>query len=104
MRNLSTTETPSLFGTDLPVESEPPIEREEKTSAKIARDFVRWCCSVGSNFRNSPDVTNLRTWMNRHKITASASDEGEILLEARRLFIKKIEQAVRKADVAKVSD
>jgi hypothetical protein len=39
-----------------------------------------------------------------HQLKLSAVEEDEILVEARRLFLKKVEQAVRKADAAKESD
>ena len=105
MRHATPIETPSLFTpellTDASVEN---VVENEKSSAAIARDFVRWCCSFGNDFRNSPDITNLRVWMRQGNMDTSSSEEEEILAEARRLFLKKVEQAVRKADVPKEKD
>jgi len=63
-----------------------------------AKDFVRWCCSFGSSFRNSPDITNLRYWAQKNKIKIKERDEADILDTARPLFIKRVEQAVKKAE------
>jgi hypothetical protein len=105
MRHATPIETPSLFTpellTDASVEN---VVENEKSSAAIARDFVRWCCSFGNDFRNSPDITNLRVWMRQGSMDPSSSEEEEILAEARRLFLKRVEQAVRKADVPKEKD
>ena len=57
-----------------------------------AKDFVRWCCSFGPDFRNSPDITNLRYWAEKTKTEISRRDEIEILETARPLFLKKIER------------
>lgn len=62
-----------------------------------AKDFVRWCCSFGADFRNSPDITNLRYWAQKNNVKIKERDEREILETARPIFLKKIEQAVRKA-------
>ena len=62
-----------------------------------AKDFVRWCCSFGPDFRNSPDITNLRYWAQKHKVRMVDREEREILETARPLFLKRIEQAVRQA-------
>jgi hypothetical protein len=70
----------------------------------MARDFIRWCWSFGTDFHNSPDITNLRSWLKKESLSPSPSEEQEILVEARRLYLKKVEQAVRKADVPKVKD
>jgi hypothetical protein len=80
--------SPSLF--DAP----PPL------SYLHAKDFVRWCCSFGSSFRNSPDITNLRYWAQKNKIKIKERDEADILDTARPLFMKRVEQAVRKAERA----
>ena len=106
MRNVTSAGTPSLFTPDLfaaPEKAEEPV-RAERDAGHSARDFVRWCWSFGSDFRNSPDITNLRFWLQKNRIEFSESEEDEILAEARRLFLKKVEQAVRKADVPKESD
>jgi len=106
MRHAPPIETPSLFTPEIltgePVEDF--VDSNEKSSAALSRDFVRWCCSFGNDFRNSPDITNLRVWMRKENIIPSSSEEEEILAEARRLFLKKVEQAVRKADVPKEKD
>src|SRR5207244_11692267 len=70
MRELSQ-DTPTLF--DAP----PP------RTISHAKDFVRWCCSFGSDFRNSPDVANLRYWARKNKVKIIESDEVEILEAAR---------------------
>jgi hypothetical protein len=87
MRDLSV-DSPSLF--DAP----PP------TSYLHAKEFVRWCCSFGSSFRNSPDVTNLRFWALKNKIKISNGEEGEVLETARTIYLKRIEQSVRKSERA----
>jgi hypothetical protein len=106
MRHVTPIDTPNLFTPELlsgePVES--VVDTSEKPSAAVARDFVRWCCSFGHDFRNSPDITNLRVWMRKEQSDLSSSEEEEILAEARRIFLKKVEQAVRKADVPKDKD
>jgi hypothetical protein len=63
-----------------------------------AKEFVRWCCSFGPNFRNSPDVINLRYWAKKEKVKVKEQDEPEILEIALPMFLKRIEQAVRKAE------
>jgi hypothetical protein len=82
-------DSPSLF--DAP----PPLSYEQ------AREFVRWCCSFGAAFRNSPDVTNLRYWAQKNAVRIKPADEREILETARPLFLKRIDQFVRKAEAAK---
>jgi hypothetical protein len=89
MQELSTQDTaPSLFDA-------PPAQ-----SYLDAKEFVKWCCSFGGEFRNSPDVTNLRFWALKNKMKIKDQDEQEILATARPLFLKRIEQAVRKAERA----
>ena len=106
MRHATPIEAPNLFTPNLltnePIEH--VVETADKASAALAREFVQWCCSFGSEFRNSPDITNFRVWMRKGNIESSTSEEEEILAEARRLFLKKVEQAVRKADVPKDKD
>jgi len=107
MRHETSLETPSLFTPELLTGGEAvetAIENADTSSIAVARDFVRWCCSFGSDFRNSPDVTNLRVWMRKGAMNVSSSEEEQILLEARGLFLKKVEQAIRKADVPKDKD
>jgi len=69
-----------------------------------AKDFVRWCCSFGADFRNSPDITNLRYWAWKTNVTIKDRDEAEILETARPLFLKRLEQAVRKSERAENFD
>lgn len=94
MRELS--QTPSLFD---PPPPEAPAG-EEKGNDNVAKDFVRWCCSVGSDFRNSPDITNLRYWAAKTKLKIKEREEAAILDAARPLFLKRIEQSIRKSDPA----
>jgi hypothetical protein len=84
MRDLSQDVSPSLF--DAPPSS----------SYLHAKEFVRWCCSFGPDFRNSPDVTNLRYWAHKSKVYIEEREVAEVLETARPLFLKRIEQAVRK--------
>ena len=83
---------------------ETPVESSEKSSESVARSFVRWCWNLGGDFHNSPDITNFRFWSGKERVRFTPSDEEEILSNARRLFLKKVEQAVRKADVLKDKD
>jgi hypothetical protein len=88
MRDFSQDASPSLFDA-------PPPE-----SYLQAKDFVRWCCSFGVDFRNSPDVANLRYWALKSKIKIKERDEAEVLETARSLFSRRIELAMRKAERA----
>jgi hypothetical protein len=88
MRELSQELSPSLF--DAP----PPA------AYLHAKEFVRWCCSFGADFRNSPDIANLRYWAQKTKTEIGHRDEAEILETARSMFLKRVEQAVRKAERA----
>jgi hypothetical protein len=92
MRNEMALQTPELF-TPENVIAESPVGNH-------AREFVRWCFSLGDNFRNSPDATNLQSWMKKNKIKVSKAEEAEILTESRRLFMKKLEQHVRRSTAA----
>ncbi|HLQ76380.1 MAG TPA: hypothetical protein VK210_03445 [Terriglobia bacterium] len=92
MRNEAMAETPDLFS--------PEVMAAETTVGNHAREFVGWCCSLGDNFRNSPDATNFQYWLRQTKIKTTKAEEGEILAEARRLFMRKVEQHVRKAATA----
>jgi hypothetical protein len=85
MRELSQ-DTPTLF--DAP----PPA------TVSQAKEFVRWCCSFGSNFRNSPDVANLRYWAKTKKVKIKERDEAEVLQAARIAFLRRIEQSIRKSE------
>jgi hypothetical protein len=71
---------------------------EDKKAEKIAREFVKWCCGFGADFRNSPDRTNFSFWSAKTKLKLKDSEHQEVLSEAQRLFAKKIEQITRKAD------
>ena len=103
MRDITSVDPPNLFTPDLFAESESRVS-SESSSALFAREFVSWCWGVGDNFHNSPDITNLRFWLQKNQNDLSRAQEGEILVEARRLFLKRVEQAVRKADVSKAAD
>ena len=94
-RDLSN-ERPLLF--DAPTLSiEEPAE-EERGADRPAKDFVRWCCSFGADFRNSPDITNLRYWARKNKLKIEGRDEDSILQAARPLFLKRLEQLVKKSE------
>jgi hypothetical protein len=97
MRNLVTTDTPNLFSPELvsagPATTEQPI-REETTPYRIARDFVKWCFGFGPDFRNSPDATNFRYWVHKTKVEMAEIEENEVLSEARRIYMKRVEQSV----------
>jgi hypothetical protein len=103
MRNITSVDPPNLFTPNLVAEVQPAVS-PESTSGTLARDFVRWCWGVGEDFHNSPDITNLQFWLQKSKDRPTRVEEDEILVEARRLYLKKVEQAVRKADVPKVAD
>src|SRR4030095_6075130 len=94
--------TPSLFDAPLAVRVPDVLEPawNEKGTEKLAKDFVRWCFSFGNDFRNSPDVTNLRYWAQKTKSKIGESDEAEILGTARLLFFKRIEQLTRKSEAS----
>jgi hypothetical protein len=103
MRNITSVDPPNLFTPDL-LKAEEPALSAESASGILAREFVQWCWGVGDGFHNSPDITNLQFWLQKGQSNASRVQENEILVEARRLFLKKVGQAVRKVDVAKVAD
>jgi len=92
MRDLTQDSSPSLFDA-------PPPE-----SYLHAKEFVRWCCSFGTSFRNSPDAANLRYWAHKTRIRIKERDEIEILDTARSLFLKRLEQAVQKAERAEKAE
>jgi hypothetical protein len=95
MRNEEIIQTPDLFAPENVI-AESPIGTQ-------AREFVRWCCSHGDTFRNSPDNTNLQSWLKKEKLKFSKAEEADILSEARRMFMKKLEQHVRRASAATAS-
>ena len=69
-----------------------------------AKEFVRWCCSFGDGFRNSPDLTNLRYWAHKSKIKVKEREEKEIIEAARPMLLKRIEQSVRKSEKAEKAE
>src|SRR5207247_1622601 len=94
-------QTPLMFDTLPPLarSPEPPRElKDEKGTDRLAKDFVRWCCSFGAEFRNSPDITNLRYWAQKNKLKIKDREESDILNAARAAYLKKVEQSVRKAE------
>jgi len=66
------------------------------SSAQIARTFVRWCFSLGADFRNSPDETNLRTWSAGDGLPYKSSQERQILKNARELYAQRIISSLKK--------
>ena len=72
-------------------------EKDEKGTVRLAKDFVRWCCSFGAGFRNSPDFTNLRYWARKNKLKIKEREEAEVLEIARPLFFKRLEQETQKS-------
>src|SRR5262245_57596433 len=103
MRNVTTDSGPTLFPLEvvLPApEAVADARGEDQKSEKLVKEFVRWCFSFGNDFRNSPDVTNLRFWLQKNKIKPSSVDEESFLPEARRLFMKRVESAVAKASTS----
>jgi hypothetical protein len=103
MRNITSVDPPDLFTPSLITDTEPAVG-EESSSGQLARDFVKWCWNVGEDFHNSPDLANLQNWLEKKNEKLTAAEQGAILAEARRLYLKKVEQAVRKVDVPKVAD
>ena len=99
---MSELSTPSLFEEAARVPP-PPVSEipvcEDRGSERLAKDFTRWCSSFGAEFRNSPDVINLRTWAQKNKLKLKDSEEKEVLVEARKLSLKRIDQLMKKADV-----
>ncbi len=84
---------PSLF--DAESSAEPAILSDDKIKDRIARDFIGWCCSFGNDFRNSPDIANLRFWAQRAKVKLKEEDEAKVLATAALLFLKRLEQLTR---------
>jgi hypothetical protein len=74
--------------------------QDEKKTNKLAKDFVRWCFSFGSDFHNSPDLTNLRFWARKTKCQIPEGEEPEVIAMARPLFFRRIEQHIKKAEAA----
>jgi hypothetical protein len=99
MANIS---TPSLFDPPpprIPVDAphEPASTKEENRIEKLARDFVRWCFGFGSDFRNSPDSSNLRFWARKMKLPIHENEEMPIVSEARRLYQKRVEHLIKQS-------
>ena len=104
MRNLSN-DTQNLFPAEAVLaeaarRAEPERKEDTRKSEQLAREFIRWCFSFGSDFRNSPDVTNFHFWAQKTRLKLKDAEEDEVLGEARRLFDKRVEQAARKADAS----
>jgi hypothetical protein len=94
-----------LFSDLPPVIDTPPHLPEEalqdtRRAGKLARQFVRWCCSFGAGFRNSPDISNLRFWTQKTRLKLKATEEQDVLEAARGVFLKHIEHMMRKSDTA----
>jgi hypothetical protein len=94
-----------LFSDLPPITSTPPPlpeprARDEKRLEKFAREFVRWCCSFGRGFRNSPDIANLRFWMKKTKLKLRENEEREVLQVARTAFLKHIELLIKRSETA----
>ena len=88
------TEVPSLFDTGEAVRE----QAERKTGpAGIAQNFVRWCCSFGDDFRNSPDRGNLKTWAESEDVAYKPAEEPRILDAARERYRKRVATVLRKA-------
>lgn len=89
----------------LSFETSPPmpvqeLPEQEKKRDTVAKNFVRWCCNFGTQFRNSPDVTNLRYWAKKNKLQFKPGEEVLIVDTARRLFLKHVERLLRKSESA----
>ena len=97
----SDTRTPSLFDSvepSLKVDLSVPA-----TSSQLARNFVRWCCSFGEEFRNSPDEGNLRVWARGEDFRYKSTQEKQILKSARELYLKRIVSSMRKSKSTNVA-
>jgi hypothetical protein len=87
----------------LPLDGPPPAttvdesSSDEKRAVRLARDFVRWCYSFGAGFRNSPDIANLRYWVQKSKLKIKDREEVEVLEIARPIFFKRLEQVTQKS-------
>ena len=56
------------------------------------------CEHIAQIFRNSPDLINVRVWSQRLSLHLKDAEENELLIEARRLYLKRIEQSMKKAE------
>ena len=84
----------SLFETE---RIDAPSPSRKTGPAGIAQGFVRWCCSFGKDFRNSPDAGNLRAWAEREAVQYHLAQEARILKAARELYGKRVASSLRKA-------
>jgi hypothetical protein len=102
MRNINASEMPSLFAPEVLASAESAVLAGSSPAApqadSVAHRFVGWCWGLDGDFRNSPDSINLRFWLEKNGDSESGSRAEEILLEARRLYLKRVEQTVRKAE------
>jgi hypothetical protein len=88
---------PAALDVPPPANSVEGASKDEKGTVRLAKDFVRWCYSVGAGFRNSPDIKNLRYWMQKSKLKIKEREEAEILEIARPIFFKRLEQTTQKS-------
>ena len=94
----SDTQMRSLFDA---VEPSPRADTSSPTtSSQLARNFVRWCCSFGKEFRNSPDEANLRAWAEKEGFLYKSTQEKQILKAAQELYLKRIVSLLRKSQGA----
>lgn len=93
-----------LFSDPRPALSAPPPPKDDKRplqgTEQLAGEFVRWCCSFGADFRNSPDITNLRFWTQKTKLKLKEKEELAILDAACPEFAKQIEHLMRQSEIA----
>ena len=107
MRNVTSTEAPNLFTPELFDGTESldiVVAGAEKSPEILARDFVQWCWSFGTTSIIARTSRIFASGCGTKSWTRRRLKRKRSLLEARRLFLKKVEQAVRKADVPKVKD
>ena len=80
------------------VEPSPRVDTSRPaTSSQLARNFVRWCCSFGKEFRNSPDAVNLRAWAEKEGFPYKSTHEKQILKSAQKLYFKRVMSLLRKS-------
>ena len=91
----SDTQMRSLFDA---VEPSPKVDTSSPTtSSQLARNFVRWCCSFGKEFRNSPDEANLRAWAGKEGFLYKSTQKKQILKSAQKLYLKRVMSLLRKS-------
>jgi hypothetical protein len=103
MRNITSVDPADLFTPGVVTDSGATVP-EGSSSGVLANEFLKWCWGVAEDFHNSPDITNLQYWLEKKNEKLAGSEQNTVLVEARRLYLKKLEQAVRKVDVPKVAD